>query len=143
MPWWQGYRGPTGWGWGPLADDDQRAWEAVGRSFPVLAALEWKLLMDAFAEAKGSIESDRWMDVRYEDFLRDPTVTTRSCWSSSGSSWTAGFEDRFARYALDASRADAFRRDLHPSDLSAIESVLGPHLRALGYDLPPTEGSSR
>lgn len=143
MPWWQGYRGPTGWGWGPLADDDQRAWEAAGRSFPVLGALEWKLLMDAFAEAKGSVASDRWIDVRYEDLLRDPTATTKELLEFVELSWTARFEDRFGRYTLDASRAEAFRRDLDPSDLSAIEGVLGSRLRALGYDLPPTEGSSR
>src|SRR5688572_22376101 len=143
MPWWQGYRGPTGWGWGPLAGDDQRAWDAAGRSFAVLAALEWKLLMDAFAEAKESIGPERWVDVRYEDLLRDPTATTKEVLEFVGLSWTTRFEDRFGRYSLDASRVNAFRRDLDSSDLAAIEDVLGSHLRAMGYDLPPSEGSFR
>jgi hypothetical protein len=143
MPWWRGYQGPTGWGWGPLTDDDQRAWEATGRSFAVLAGLEWKLLMDAFAEAKEAIDTERWIDVRYEDLLQDPMATTKELLEFVGLSWTTRFEDRFGRYSLDASRVDAFRHDLNPSDLSAIEDVLGSHLRALGYDLPPMEAWSR
>jgi hypothetical protein len=140
MPWWRGYEGPTRWGWGPLADDDRRAWEAAGRSFAVLAALEWKILMDAFADARSSIDRERWIEVRYEDLLRDPTAATKELLGFIGLSWTAGFEDRFRRYSLDASRAEAFRRDLGPSDVSAMESVLGPHLRDLGYSSSEPSG---
>jgi hypothetical protein len=142
MPWWRGYHGPTGWGWGPLTDDDQRAWEAAGRSFAVLAALEWRLLMDAFAEAKASIDPERWIDVRYEDLLRDPTATTKELLEFSGLSWTPAFESRFHRYRLDASRADAFRSDLDPPEVRSIEGVIGPRLRALGYSLAASERGS-
>jgi len=143
MPWWRGFEGPTAWGWGPLAEEDAAAWEAAGRSFPVLAALEWKMLMDAFADAKASIGPERWIDVRYEDLLRDPTATTKELLGFIGLSWTSGFEDRFRRYPFDASRAELFRRDLDPSDVSAMEVVLGSHLRDLGYPLSSKGESPR
>jgi hypothetical protein len=143
MPWWRGYEGPTGWDWGPLTDDDQRAWEAAGRSFAVLAALEWKVLMNAFDEAEAAIDAERWVNVRYEDLLRDPMATIKELMEFAGLSWTEEFESRLRRYRLDASRADAFRSDLDPSDVRSIEGVIGSRLRGLGYSLTaPDEGSA-
>jgi hypothetical protein len=143
MTWWRGFEGPTEWGWGPLAEDDERAWEAADRSFAVLAGLEWKVLMDAFADARASIDPERWIDVRYEDLLRDPTATTKELLGFMGLGWTTGFEGRFRRYRFDIERAEAFLRDLDPSDVSAMEDVLGSHLLDLGYPLSPDGGSRR
>jgi hypothetical protein len=72
MPWWRGYAGPTAWGWGPLPEPYEREWEEAGRSFAVLAGLQWKILMDAFEAAKAQIPEDRWLDIRYEDFVAEP-----------------------------------------------------------------------
>lgn len=142
MPWWRGYGGPERWGWGALPDADQQAWEAAGRSFPVLAALEWKVLMGAFTEAKAVIDPARWIDVRYEDLVRDPTATTKQLMEFMGLEWTTGFEERFRRYHFQTSRTEAFRHDLDPSDVSPMEDLLGSHLRALGYRLSPEKESS-
>jgi len=142
MPWWRGFEGPTEWGWGPLTDDDQRAWEDAGRSFTVLAALEWKGLMNAFEEAEAAIDPERWVNVRYEDLLRDPTATIKELIEFAGLSWTGEFESRLRRYRLDASRAEAFRGDLDPSDVRSIEGVIGSRLRAWGYSLPARDGGS-
>jgi Sulfotransferase family len=141
MPWWRGFEGPTGWGWGPLSDDDQRAWESAGRSFAVLAAIEWRILIDAFAEAKAAIDPDRWIEVRYEDLVRDPIATTKGVMEFMGLPWSKVFEDRSDRYTFDVSRAEAFRGDLAPSDVSDIEAVIGSRLKALGYLLPPKEAT--
>lgn len=141
MPWWRGYEGPTGWGWGPLSDDDQRAWESAGRSFAVLAAIEWRILIDAFAEAKAAVDPDRWIEVRYEDLVRDPIATTKGVTEFMGLPWSKAFEERSDRYSFDISRTEAFRRDLAPSDVSDIEAVVGSRLEALGYRLPPKEAT--
>ncbi|MDP9298431.1 MAG: sulfotransferase, partial [Actinomycetota bacterium] len=42
MPWWRGYAGPSGWGWGPLPATYAAEWESSGRSFAVLAGIQWK-----------------------------------------------------------------------------------------------------
>ena len=52
MGWWDGWRGPENWYLGPLPDDLRAEWEESGRSFQVLAALGWKMLMEAFAQAR-------------------------------------------------------------------------------------------
>ena len=133
MPWWRGYRGLDAWGWGPLPERYEKEWDAAGRSFPVLAAIQWKLLMDTFDEAQQAIPGDRWLEVRFEDFLDDPEGRTRELLSFVGLTWTDAFARNFRHHEFDTTRTDAFRRDLRLADVEQIEEVLGEHLERLGY----------
>jgi len=58
MGWWDGWRGPDNWFLGPLDADLRQEWEESGRSFPVLAALGWKMLMSAFDDAQAQCPPD-------------------------------------------------------------------------------------
>jgi hypothetical protein len=133
MPWWAGYRGPGAWGWGPLPELYEKEWETSGRSFPVLAALQWRLLMDAFQETKSAIATDRWLDVRYEDFVDRPRERTEELLRFIGLTWSDAFERKFREYQFETTRTDAFRRDLGEADLEEIEGVIASNLRGLGY----------
>ena len=133
MSWWKGYRGPEGWGWGPLPEGYEREWESSARSFPVLAALEWKVLMDAFEESQSEIAPERWLDIRYEDLVHDPVSTSKSVLEHVGLSWTAEFEDRLRLYRFDPDRTQAFRRDLSGTDLAMLDRVLAKRLMQYGY----------
>ncbi|WP_322936938.1 sulfotransferase family protein [Nocardioides bizhenqiangii] len=124
MPWWHGHRGPGEWHFGPLAPEQQAAWEGHGRSFPVLAALAWQMLTDASDRARSEVPADRWLTVRYEDIVADPRTSLSSLLTHLGLEWTPDFETGFNRYSIQAARTDAFRRDLAPADLAAIEDVL-------------------
>ena len=140
MPWWRGYEGTEAWGWGPLPGAYQQEWEASGRSFPVLAALEWKLLMDTFEQARSRVAPERWVDVRYEDLVQDPRGVTEGLLEQIGLNWTPGFERTFQRFSFAGGRVDAFRQDLLPGDVVAIERVLADRLEELGY-VQPDAGS--
>jgi len=133
MPWWDGYRGPSGWSWGPLPSRYEVEWEASDRSFPVLAGLEWKILIDAFDRARQAIPASRWLEIRYEDVIADPRVRIEEILTFLGIAWDDAFERSFSRYAFGRDRADAYRRELDPRDVRAIETVLGEHLVRLGY----------
>jgi hypothetical protein len=133
MSWWQGYRGPDDWGWGPLSELAEKEWEASGRSFPILAALQWRLLMDAFEEARSEIPSDLWLDVRFEDFVDAPREQTRELLQFTGLTWTDAFERNFRHHLFDSARKDAFTRDLRREDVVDVEAVLSDWLERLGY----------
>lgn len=124
MPWWHGHRGPGEWHFGPLAPDQQDAWERHGRSFPVLAALAWQMLMDASDRARSELPEQRWLTVRYEDVVTNPRDSFAGLLSHLGLEWTPEFEGGFRRYSIQAARTDAFRRDLAPGDLAAMDDVL-------------------
>ncbi len=136
MPWWDGYGGPGRWSWGPLSAEDQAAWERAGRSFPVLAGLQWKVLIEAFEAARAGIPAERWHEVRYEDVLADPRGRIEEILGFLGLSWTPAFERRFRRYAFERERAQAYRRDLAPGDLRALDACLAETLMRYGYPVP-------
>lgn len=133
MPWWRGYEGPDAWGWGPLPDLDEKEWEASGRSFPVLAALQWRLLMDAFEDARAEVPAELWHEVRFEEFVDAPRDETRSLLEFVGLTWTDAFERNFRHHRFRTARKDAFLRDLDRRDLEDVERVLGDRLERLGY----------
>jgi hypothetical protein len=143
MPWWRGHAGPDAWGWGPLPDVLEKEWEAAGRSFPVLAALEWKLLMDAFEDARAAIPQGRWLDVRYEDFVAEPRDWTDRILGFVGLPWDPGFDRSFRRYRFDASRRSAYERDLPAADVRAIEEIVGADLLRHGYEVRRDGTASR
>jgi sulfotransferase family protein len=145
MPWWQGYRGPASWSWGPLPEAYATEWEASGRSFAVLAGLQWMLLMDAFDSAKAQVPRHQWLDVRYEDFVAEPRATMTTMLGHLGLEWTGSFEKAFRRYRLDAGRLDAYRRDLGLHDVAMLDASLAPALARYGYLHPPktTQAAAR
>jgi hypothetical protein len=133
MPWWQGYAGPTGWGWGALPEDYLAEWEGSNRSFAVLAAIQWKLLMDAFELARAQIPPERWMDVRYEDFVAAPRSVMADTLSFLELDWTPEFEVGFSRYGLSSGRTQAYRTDLGIHEVAMLDACLSEHLERYGY----------
>jgi hypothetical protein len=140
MGWWDGYRGPENWYLGPLPPEYRQEWEDRGRSFPVLAALGWKVLMAAFDEARAAFPADQWLDVRYEDVLREPRDSFAEILDFLGLEWTAEFESGLARHHFEAGRGVAYRKDLRPTDLALMEEVIAEPLQAWGYELSAGQG---
>jgi hypothetical protein len=133
MPWWRGYAGPTGWGWGPLPEPYEREWEEAGRSFAVLAGLQWKILMDAFEATKVQIPAERWLEIRYEDFVAEPRRVTGDALTFLGLDWTPEFEVGFRRHTFSKERTDAFRNDLGIHEVALLERFLAVPLERYGY----------
>lgn len=133
MGWWDGWRGPENWFLGPLPTDLRREWEEYGRSFPVLAALGWKMLMDRFAEARAAHPEGQWLDVRYEDLLADPRAEVARMLDFLHLDWSPAFERGFGRYRFHVGRQAAYHEELGDAQLAAVEQVLDKPLRQWGY----------
>ena len=133
MDWWRGHLGPAGWHFGPLPPELEEVWLESGRSFPVLAGIGWRILEEAYDEARSLVPPERWIRVRYEDVVADPRGRFLELLTGMGLDWTPEFEAGFARYQFSDRRAEAFRSDLSAADCAAVESVVGKHLAGLGY----------
>ncbi|MBW4701561.1 MULTISPECIES: sulfotransferase [unclassified Micromonospora] len=133
MGWWDGWRGPDNWFLGPLPTDLRQEWEEYDRSFPVLAALGWKMLMDSFAEARAAHPEGQWLDVRYEDLLADPRGEVARMLDFLDLDWSPAFEKGFGRYRFHAGRRAAYHEELGDAQLAAVERVLDKPLRQWGY----------
>lgn len=134
-PWWRGHQGPSAWQFGELSDEYEQEWEKSGRSSVVLAALQWKILMDAFDAARAALPQDSWMQVRYEDFVQQPRAHAERILEFGGSQWNDEFERQFKRYAFMPERRDAWRDNLTDTQARAVESVLEKHLVKFGYEV--------
>jgi omega-hydroxy-beta-dihydromenaquinone-9 sulfotransferase len=133
MPWWLGYGGPERWQWGPLPSGLAAKWDDSNRSFAVLAALLWQMLVDASDRARAAVPEDAWLEIRYEDVTADPHGTFDSVLRFCGLEWCDEFERGLARYRFHNSRVDAFRRDLDPAELARMTEGIASALEAHGY----------
>jgi hypothetical protein len=138
MGWWSGYQGPSRWYLGPLPEPYAREFEASGGSFVLLAGLGWKLLMDAFEQARGKVPPNQWLDVRIEDLAADPRGQVAAMLEFVELDWSADFEAGFSRYRFDSGRSQAFRRDLDPDNLRLLDRSLRRHLESWGYQVEVT-----
>jgi hypothetical protein len=91
------------------------------------------MLMDSYEAARAEVPADRWLTIRYEDIVADPRNKFAEMLDHMGLGWTPRFETRFARYDFGSGRTEAFRRDLAPADVAAMEDVAGKALARHGY----------
>jgi omega-hydroxy-beta-dihydromenaquinone-9 sulfotransferase len=133
QPWWTGFGGPESWTFGPLPAADAELWHESGRSFAVLAGLEWKLLMEAFAEARERVPEQSWLELRYEDVVAEPREQVERLLTHLGLPWNDDFDRAFAALEFTPARADAYRQELSARDVEMLDRALAPALAAHGY----------
>jgi hypothetical protein len=132
MPWWKG--DPSAWQWGPLPDAYDREWKAADRSPVLLAGLAWKMLIDSFAAARQALGDDeRWLEVRYEDVVADPTATVRRVAEHLGLDWSAELAAAVARHPFNPAATTRWRADLAEADVAMLTDSLTGHLARFDY----------
>jgi len=133
--WWRGHLGPEGWHFGPLPAAYEKEWEASDRSFVLLAGLAWKLLLDAFDDARQEIGDDRWLEVRYEDMLDEPRRVVAEMLEFLRLPWTDAFESGFRAFQFDRRQSRAWRAVLGDAASAELDASLADHLAPRGYEL--------
>lgn len=129
---WQGWRGPQNWRFGPLSTEDRRLWEEHDRSFVVLAGLAWKILVGSVEAARPTLSNDRFLEVRYEDFLESPMEEIRRIVDFADVGWHRELE-RALDQADVRDPSGRHRRDLTEDQAERLTSVLRPELERYGY----------
>jgi len=133
MDWWGGYRGPEHWPWGVLASTSKGEWEDGGRSFITLAGLSWRILMDSFLAASAKLDSGRYMEVRYEDFVKKPIESLRAMTDFVDLPWSNRIERAVSRSRIRDSRERAFEKELTADQVAELERVTGDVLARYRY----------
>ncbi len=129
---WNGWSGPENWSWGELSPAQREEWDSYGQSFVVLAAIQWKILMDAMESAKTSLSEDNFLELKYEDICSDLRDTFRTVTEFCGLKWTAEFEREIGKRKLKNTN-DKFKRDLTAQQQRDLEEVLEDYLRRYDY----------
>ena len=126
VDWWQGWRGPLGWSFGPLDREENELWERTRQDFAALGALQWNRLVRAWHASASRLDAGQRgqiLEVRYDALCADRDGTLRRILDFAELPWTASFAARVARYELE-SRDDKWQRNLSPASQQAMGTVL-------------------
>ncbi len=129
---WRGWGGPEKWRWGPLPKVYQEEWNNYNKSFIVLAAIQWKILMDAAEEAKKHLKKSSILEVKYEELCADPIGVFLKVAEFCEIEWNSYFENRLKQYKLKNAN-NKYKQELTPSQQKDLETVLNSHLKKYGY----------
>ncbi len=130
--WWWGWRGPQNWRWGELTIFQKEEWEKYNRSFIALAAIEWKILMDAMEKAKQFICKSDFFEVKYENLCSSPLSTLKNVIEFCELDWSEDFEKSIKKYFLKNTNY-RWQKELTKDQQKILQDILYEHLRKYRY----------
>lgn len=131
---WRGWQGPHGWRAGLLSPEDQAAWEGYARSFVALAGLEWRIQMRAIDAARRGLGPDQFLEIRYEDFCRQPWETCRRALEFAEVPSSPAFE-REVKAEPIRDMTNRWRGDLTQPQQDLLDDLLREDLPRYGYQV--------
>jgi hypothetical protein len=130
VPFWRGWLGTERWQWGALPDHYRAEWERWNQSFIALAAIQWKMYIDAMDAARA--EAPELLEVKYEDACGKPIETFRTITEFCGVPWHETLEAKLRRAPFRQANY-RWKEELEPEQQQMLEDILGERCRALGY----------
>ena len=131
--WWLGYQGPQNWRWGELSAEHRDEWERHQRSYVALAAIQWKIAMEAVEQGRKYLDDDQFFELRYETLLSDPVNTMRKVLEFTGLPWCDSFQRAVESYGLRNMNV-RWTSELTQDQQQTVQDVLAPALRRLQYE---------
>lgn len=132
VKWWEGWRGPSNWRWGPLPPAYAEEWDDHDQSFVALAGIQWKIYMDAVAQAKSQLADGTLQEIRFEDYCKSPADTFETVSEFLELEPSTAFQQRLQRFPVH-DVASKWQRDLSAGQQETLEKVLASHLAPNGY----------
>jgi Sulfotransferase family len=110
-------------------------------------ACQWRTEVAAARRLGRSVGTDRYLEVRYEEFVAGPEAALRSICDYAGLPYDPRMLDYTGRVDVSAKPHQQrlkqaptagvrdWRQDMSPEDVAAFEAVAGDALRACGYEV--------
>jgi len=132
VDWWQGWRGHTNWQRPELTANQSEEWEKYNQSFIALAAIEWKILMDAHEKAKENINNKNFLEIKYEDLCTNPVDILKKTTEFCELDWSKKIIKKLKKVRLNSAN-DKYKNDLTKDQIEILENVLHQYLIKYGY----------
>lgn len=116
--------------WGPLPP----GWREWAEHDPqhVLLAKQWRYTLEPVLEFRETLPEGQWLDMRYEDFMREPEARCREILAFCGLSESEEVLS-YVRKTVDPTRKDKWRDELTDEQMADMEPVLRQTVERLGY----------
>jgi hypothetical protein len=123
-----------GWNWlidgeprwsGGLTAEWKQEWQDAGSSHEALTAIQYRALLSAYYRERSQLAEDEYIDLEYEDFVKDPVAAMRGVLSFCGLSEADAVLGRVAARGKYKDMNKKFMENFSPDKLALIESILG------------------
>jgi hypothetical protein len=129
---WDGWQGPQKWLYGSLPEPYLSEWKSYDESFVALAAVLWKMLMDAAEKALSLIDEERWMYVKYEELCEKPEDIFKKTVDFCALKWSNDFENSIDNFKL-LNNNKKYLSDLSEVQIDILEEILHDYLVKYDY----------
>ncbi|MEF8848817.1 MAG: sulfotransferase [Candidatus Thermoplasmatota archaeon] len=130
---WKGWQGPSNWRWGELSKENQKIWEKYDESFFILAAIEWKLLVESVEKGKQSLDNSRFYEIKYNDFIEHPVDSFQSVIDFCDLEWIDKFEKKIKRFNLKNMNYK-WKNNIPLSQIKNLNEFLKEDLEKYGFE---------
>jgi len=121
---------------GGLSEADLEKWRSIYKSSPAaLAALQWRRVMETTREESAHLGAERYLELRYEDFLAAPRETLAQLTAFAGLEPAQEIDDYLETRVRLKNMNYQFRERFSPEELAMLEEVMGEELESRGYGL--------
>lgn len=109
-------------------------WKENGSDPAVLAALQWKVIIDEARKESVSLPQGHYREVRYEEFINDdPVAIIRDLYGWAGLRNSSRFEKYLREKGSYTDMNRKYLKNLSPAVISAITNEMAPLLEELHY----------
>ena len=129
---WKGWEGPHKWEWGVLNEEQTKKFEYYNKSFVILAAIEWVILVDAIEELKKECKQSQFLEIKYENFISEPVKTFKKVIEFSELEWSNTFERRIEKIKLKDMNYK-WKKNLTKLQQDMLNEYLNDHLKKYNY----------
>jgi len=129
---WWGWRGPSNWRWGELKEEYKSEWLKHNKSFVALAAIEWKIILDALELTKKTLDNNNFLEIKYEDLCANPIDEFNKVFKYSELEFTPKFKKIIMNTDFKNTNYK-WKTELNNKQKTILEDVLRDYLVKYNY----------
>lgn len=118
---------------GGLSAEDLRSWELHNRDPGVLAALQWKRILDIARLESQLLDPGCYLEIRYEDFIDSPNNVLRRIYAFCGLEDSSLGHEYLKECPTLINMNDKYRAEFTLEYVNLLTDLMQPILRELNY----------
>lgn len=119
--------------WNPLPAEDLRVWEEHGKTASAIAAIQWRRVVEMTWREHETLNSSRFAEVRYEDFVNRPHETISRIFREMGLSECGDAHRYIDSVSAPRNMNFKFRKQLDRDEIDSIERITAVPAEKAGY----------
>lgn len=130
---WRGWEGPQKWRWGMLNEKYRKEWEKYDKSFVILAAIEWKILIDSVENARKELHPSQFLEIKYENLMSEPVRVFKEVIDFCELEWTTHFKSKIEKFEL-RNMNNKWKENLTELQKEMLNEFLKDYLKKYNYE---------